>query len=144
MTIREVLEANWTVKHFEVTVRDKDGRCICTYLIGKDTRLSRYAKFKSETAAGDIYYDNGRKIMVIDKNIQFRNQEHKPKGKEMCVGVLTEVIPNEILDLSIYHMRPVSCGWSNEQHGYSFDCIVNFWGGIPGEHEQMEMKLWKK
>lgn len=88
-----------------------------------------------------IYYDHTRKIMVIDKNIQYRNQEHKPKGKEMCVGVLTEVIPNEILDLSIYHMRPTDCGWSNEQHGYSFDCIVSFWNGIPGEHEQMEMNV---
>lgn len=141
MTIREVLEADWTVKHFEAIVRDEDGRYINCYLVGKDISPAKYAKWVCETAAGDIYYDNGRKIVVIDKNIQFRNQEHKPKGKEMCVGVLTEVIPNEILDLPVYHMRPIDCGWSNEQHGYSFDCIVSFWGGIPGEHEQMEMNV---
>lgn len=142
MTIREVLEADWAVKHFEVTVREETaGKWICSYKMGQDVKPPRYAKFAAETAAGDIYYDHTRKIVVIDKNIQYRNLEHKPKGKEMCVGVLTEVIPNEILDLSIYHMRPTDCGWSNEQHGYSFDCIVSFWGGIPGEHEQMEMNV---
>lgn len=98
MTIREVLEADWTVKHFEATVRDETGKWICSYKMGQEVKPSKYAKFTAETAAGDIYYDNGRKIVVIDKNIQFRNQEHKPKGKEMWVGVLTEVIPRELLD----------------------------------------------
>lgn len=28
MTIREVLEADWTVKHFEAIVRDRDSRYI--------------------------------------------------------------------------------------------------------------------
>lgn len=140
MTIREVLEADWNVKHFEVTVRDENCRYISAYLAGKDISPTKYAKWICETAAGDIYQDNGRKIVVIDKNIQFRNQEKKPQGKEMCVGVLTEVIPKEILDLTVYHMHPTSCGWSNGQHGYEFDCIVSSWSGIPGEYEQMELE----
>lgn len=141
MTIREVLEADWTVKHFEAIVRDRDSRYISGYLVGKDIKLSRYAKWICETAVGDIYQDRGLKIVVIDKNIQFRNQEKKPQGKEMWVGVMTEVIPKEILDLQVYHMRPTDCGWSNDQHGYDFECYVDFWNGIPGEYEQMELEM---
>lgn len=140
MTIREVLEADWTVKHFEVTVRDEDSRYISSYLVGKDMSPAKYAKWICETEAGDVYRDNGRKIVVINRNIQFREKEKKPQGKEMCVGVMTEVIPKEILDLTIDHMRPTDCGWSNGQHGYEFTCYVKMWSGIPGEYEQMELE----
>lgn len=45
MTIREVLNVDWTVSWFEVDIRDNNStRYICKYLIGKDVKPSRYAK----------------------------------------------------------------------------------------------------
>lgn len=142
MTIRKVLDADWTVSWFEVDVREADTtKIICTYLIGKDVKTPRHARFVCETAAGDIYKDGQRKIIVLEKLIQFRQLPKRPQGKEMCVGVLTEKIPKEILELQINHMSPRDCGWSNEMHGYYFCCYTDFWGGIPGENEQLELKL---
>lgn len=140
MTIREVLNADWTVSWFEVDIRDNNStRYICKYLIGKDVKQSRYARFVCETAAGDIYKDTVGKIVVIDKIIQFRYLTKRPQGKEMCVGVLVEEIPKEILDLIISHMSPSGCGRSDDMHGYCFTCYVDYWGGIPGENEQLSL-----
>lgn len=142
MTIREVLEADWTVSWFEVEVRNKETtRLFSQYLIGKDVKPSKYMRFACETAAGDIYKNHTARIVIVDKIIQFRQLPKRPQGKEMCVGVLTELIPKEILDLTISHMRPSDCGRSDGMHGYRFHSYVDYWGGIPGEDEQMELML---
>lgn len=119
MTIKEVLEADWCINHLEIVVRrEKDSRYVASYLIGKGVRSPKYAKFADETAAGDIYMDGKRKIVVIDKNIQYRQLEKKPIGREMCVGVLIEKIPKELLELRIDSMMPIDCGRSDDMHGY--------------------------
>lgn len=46
MTIREILNADWTVSWFEVDVRNvEDTRLICEYLVGKDVKPARHARF---------------------------------------------------------------------------------------------------
>lgn len=71
--------------------------------------------------------------------IQFRHLSKKPQGKEMCVGVLLEEIPKELLELPVESMHPYNCGRSDDMHGYRFDCYVEAWNGIPGEYKQMEL-----
>ena len=139
MTIREVLNTDWTVSWFEVEIRKEDVSGYCKYIIGKDVKPSKYMRFVRETAVGDIYKDHAGKIVLIDRIIQFRQLPEKPKGKEMCVGVLDDVIPKEILDLSVSHMSPSGCGRSDEMHGYRFCCYVDSWFGIPGENEQLTL-----
>lgn len=97
--------------------------------------------FISETVAGDIYKDGQNKIIVGDKIIQHRQLPEKAKGKEMCVGVLVEKIPKEILDLNVSYMHPSGVGRSDDMHGYRFCCYVDKWNGIPGECEQISMDL---
>lgn len=139
MTIREVLEADWTVSWFEVEIRKEGVNGYSEYIIGKDVKPSKYMRFVCETAAGDIYKDHAGKIVIIDKIIQHRQLSKKPQGKEMCVDVLTEEVPKELLDLTISHMSPSGCGRSDDMHGYRFCCYVKFWSGISGENEQMSL-----
>lgn len=142
MTIREVLNADWTVSWFEVDVREIEStKMIRTYLIGKGVKPARHARFIEVTAAGDIYKDGQHKVVVTDKVIQFRQLPKRPQGKEMCVGVLIEDIPRELLDLDINYMHPSGCGCSDDMHGYRFTCYTDYWNGITGENEQMELDL---
>lgn len=125
MTIREVLNTDWRVSWFKVEVWDEaSGRTVCVYLIGKDVKPAKYAKFVCETAAGDIYKDGKIKITVIDKIIQFHQLPQKPQGKEMCVGILEKEITEGILELTVYHMYPSGCGSSDGMHGYMFGCFL--------------------
>lgn len=142
MTIREVLSADWTVGWIDIDVRRKeDTRLICNYLIGKEMSAPKRAKFVCETAAGDIYKDGNIKMVISDRIIQFRQLPNKPKGKEMCVGVLEEEIPEELLNLEIAYLAPSGCGRSDDMHGYRFTCYVDFWGGLAGENEQLEIQI---
>ena len=140
MKIREVLEADWTVDRIEVTVRNKETtRYIMQYCIGKDMKPGSSEKFDYEAECGDVYQSCGMRNMYIKRIIQFRQLEEKPQGKDLCVGVLLNEIPKEILELEVGHMTPYRCGTSDGLHGYYFDCYVDRWDGIQGENKQMEL-----
>lgn len=139
MTIREVLNADWTVSSIDVVVRNEDNRFLCRYLIGKDVKPSKYMRFECETDIGDIYKDNGLKTVLIDRIIQYRQLAEKPKGKEMCVGVLEKEIPKEIIDLEVASMRPYGTGRADEMHRYYFECYVDSWCGISGKNKQLSL-----
>ena len=139
MTIREVLNADWTVSSIDVVVRNEDNRFLCRYLIGKDVKPSKHMRFECETDAGDIYKDNGLKTVLIDRIIQYRQLAKKPNGKEMCVGVLEKEIPKEIIDLEVTSMMPYGTGRSDEMHSYRFECYVDSWCGISGENKQLSL-----
>lgn len=142
MTVREVLDADWTVDEIDVTVRNRESsRYIMRYCIGRDVKAGRSQRFDYESELGDVYNDSGMRTLFIKRIIQFRQQEKKPQGKEMCVGVLFNKIPKEILELKVSHMYPYKCGRSDGNHGYYFVCYVDEWSGIPGENKQIELKL---
>ena len=140
MTIREVLSTDWNVDKIDVTVREKETtKYIMGYRIGRDVKPGKSERFLYEAEVGDVHGESKMKTLFINRIIQFYQLEKKPKGKEMCRGVLTKAIPDEILDLTINIMSPYDCGWSNDLHGYRFCCNVDQWSGIPGETKQVEM-----
>lgn len=137
MTVREVLDADWTVDHIEITVRDMEtSRWLERYLIGENLMRSKWQRLVRKTKAGDLYIDNGMRSLYIDNIIQHKHLTHQPRGTEGNVGVVLENIPAQLLDLKIEHMSPDSLGSSDDMHGYRFDCYVPMWFGIPGEHEE--------
>ena len=139
MIIRDVLSADWNVDRIEVTVREKEStRYIMSYCIGRDVEAGRSQHFAYETEIGDVYDSSGMKTLFIPRIIQFRQLPKKPQGKEMCVGVLEKEIPVEILNLPVESMYPYHCGYSDEMHGYHFECYTDAWSGIPGENKQIE------
>lgn len=139
MTIREVLDADWTVDKIDVTVRDRETtKYIMQYCIGRDVNPGRSQRWSYEAECGDVYENSGMKTLFIRRIIQFRQLPKKPQGKEMSVGVLIDAIPKEILELHVGSMYPYDCGHSDEMHGYRFDCYVDTWSGIPGESKQIE------
>lgn len=140
MTIREVLESDWDVDKIDVTVRERETtKYIMGYRIGKDVKPGRSEKFLYEAEIGDVHGEPKMKTLFINQIIQFYQLEKKPRGKEMCRGVLLKEIPKELLDLVIDHMSPHDCGWSHELHGYSFNCYVDTWDGIHGEAKQIDL-----
>lgn len=141
MKIKEVLKADWTVERITVDVRDKKGLFICEYRIGEGVKAYNHAKFVGESPIGSIYKDAGRKIVVMERIIQFNHFPKKPKGKEACVGVEESQIPKEILELEIEYMMPSSLGRSDGMHEYHFDCYTDRWTGISGEFGQISMVL---
>lgn len=142
MTIREVLEADWNVDKIDVTVREKETtKYIMQYRIGKDVSPGLSERFLYEAEIGDVYGGPELKTLFINRTIQFYQLEYKPQGKGMCRGVLLKEIPEELLDLSINHMYPCGCGWSDGLHGYSFVCAVDDWCGIAGETKQVDLVL---
>lgn len=138
MTIRDVLEADWTIDEIDITVRDKESRYIMRYRIGRDVKPGNSMRFDFQSELGEVYNDSGMKTLFMKRIIQFRQQEKIPKGKEGCVGVLLNKIPNEILELKVEYMSPYKYGRSDGMHGYYFTCHVDTWSGIPGENKQME------
>lgn len=145
MKIREVLDADLTVDKIDVTVRDKQTtKFIMRYCIGRDVQPGRSERFLYETELGDVHGGGGMNTLYMSRVIQYRQQEKKPQGKEMCVGVLLGNIPKEILELPVEYMHPYDCGYSDEMHGYRIDSYVDAWSGIPGETKQMELELIRK
>lgn len=141
MTIREVLNADWTVDRVDITVRDRETtKYIMRYCIGRDVMPGKYDKFVYEAEAGTVYSDCKKRILFINRIIQFRQLEEKPRGRESNVGVLEREVPAELLDLQIDHMFPYHCGWSDGMHGYCFTCYVKSWSGIKGENKQIELE----
>lgn len=143
MTIREVLNADWTVDQINVTVRNNQTTEFITgYHIGENVRPGKYFTFEKETKAGDVYVNGDQqtkmKHLYCEKIIQHKHLPNVKKGMEGCVGIVEKNIPNEILDLEIEHMAPTKLGSSDGMHGYAFDCYVPIWFGIPGENELME------
>ena len=139
MTVREVLDADWTVDHIEITVRDAEtSRWLERYLIGENLMRSKWHRAVRKTKAGDLYIDNGMRYLYIDNIIQHKHLPNQARGSEGNVGVVLKNIPEQLLDLEIEHMSPESMGSSDDMHGYRFDCYVPMWFGIPGEHEQKE------
>lgn len=137
MTIREVLDADWTVDRIDAVVRGrKTTRYIMRYCIGRDVKPGRSQRFACETEYGDMYQDSGKKTLFMNRTIQYRQLDKKPQGKELCVGVLDKEIPKEILDLTVGSMYPYHCGHSDDMHGYHFECYVDEWGGISGGMKQ--------
>lgn len=145
MKIREVLDADWTVDKLVITVRDKrTSRFIMRYCIGRDVKPGKSERFLYETELGDVHGDGGMNTLYMRRIIQYLQQEKKPQGKELCVGVLLGSIPKEILELPVEYMRPYGCGHSDEMHGYRIDSYVDAWSGIPGETKQMKLELIRK
>lgn len=137
MTVREVLDADWTVDHIEITVRDMEtSRWLERYLIGENLTRSKWQRLVRKTKAGDLYIYNGMRYLYIHNIIQHKNLPKQPRGTEGNVGVVLKNIPEQLLDLKIEHMSPDSLGSSDDMHGYRFDCYVPMWFGIPGEHEE--------
>lgn len=138
MTIEEVLEADWTVDKIIITVRSAATSIFLReYHIGEDLKPCKYHKFVRETKAGTLYEDAGKEHLYMERLVQYRHLPRKPKGKEGCVGVLTENIPKELLELQVRHMSPYGCGRSDGMHGYRFECYAGMWFGVPGENEAM-------
>lgn len=139
MTIREVLKADWTVENIVITVRDAvTSRFLMEYHIGENLLTSHHFKYIRETKAGTLYESAGMKHLYMERIIQHRHLPDKKKGYELCVGVLLENIPEELLELEIICMAPHGCGKSDAMHGYHFDCYVGMWLGVPGENEDAE------
>lgn len=139
MTVKEVLKADWTVESIVITVRDANTtRFLEEYHIGENLQYSNNFKYVQETKAGTLYSDVGMKHLYMERIIQYRHLSKKSKGEELCVGVVMENIPQELLDLEIGHMRPYGCGRSDDMHGYLFNCYSMMWFGVPGENEKIE------
>ena len=137
MTIREVLDVDWTVAWIRVIIRDMQERFIVKYIIGKDVKPHVYCRYQREAEGGSVYDDGGRKYVFINRTIQHSQlDESATKEKARSVGVLLTEIPAALLDLEIKHMRPEGTGQSNDLHGYSFTCRVFAWGSLPDEREK--------
>lgn len=140
MTIEDVLKADWNIAEIDVTVRKLEHlEYIKRYSIGRYICPGKSQWFVRTSKAGDIYSDGGEKEnVVIPKTIQFQQLENKPKGKEMCWGVLLEEIPKQIRDLEILSMSSCECMSGGGTKRYRFDCVTDEWRGIEGENETVE------
>lgn len=139
MTIKDVLIADWKVDRIDITVRERESsKYIMEYCIGRDVEAGRSQRFAYETELGDVYENSKMKTLFMKRIIQYRHLPKKPQGKEMCLGVLLEQIPKELLNLPIESMYPYHCGHSDEMHGYRFECYVSTWSGITGECKQIK------
>lgn len=137
MTIREVLDADWTVAWIRVTIRDLQERFVAEYIIGKDVKPYAYCRYQCEAEGGSVYDDGGRKYVFINRTIQHRQlDECTTRERARSVGVLLTEIPAVLLDLKIKHMRPGGTGQSDGLHGYSFTCNVFAWDSLSDEREQ--------
>lgn len=143
MTIREVLQADWNVDAIEVRVRTA-GRLARVYHIGERVEPSRYMRFAHETEAGDVYTEPGISAghVFIKRTIQHQFWEGAKKSLTMCVGVLLDQIPKEILGLNVQTMMPESfgSGHASGMHGYCFEAETEtlVWTGIRGEDRLIE------
>lgn len=139
MTIREVLDVDWTVAWIRVTIRDLQERFVATYIIGKDVKPYVYCRYRREAEGGSVYDDGGRKYVFINRTIQhFQLDECTTREKARSVGVLLTEIPAALLDLEINHMRPEGTGRSDGLHGYRFTCRVFAWDSLPDEREKKQ------
>ena len=137
MTIREVLDADWTVAWIRVTIRDLQERFVAEYIIGKDVKPYAYCHYQREAEGGSVYDDGGRKYVFINRTIQHSQlYECTTRERTRSVGVLLTEIPAALLDLEIKHMRPEGTGRSDDLHGYSFTCRAFAWDSLSGEREQ--------
>jgi len=138
MKLRELLETDWTVDRLYISMRTSSGRMVARYYIGPDMKPSKYAKWRHTAKAGDVYDDNGIRVLIIDRIIQLYHYDRPYKGNK-SVGVMLEEIPGELLELDISRMAPVeggrgAYGW----HGYRVTCISDLWVGISGEDAIVE------
>lgn len=139
MTIREVLEADWTVAWIRVTIRDLQERFVAEYIIGKAVKPYVYCRYQREAEGGSVYDDGGRKYVFINRTIQHHQlDECATKERARSFGVLLTEIPDALLDLKIGHMRPDGTGRSDGLHGYSFTCRVFAWDSLSDEREKKQ------
>lgn len=137
MTIREVLDVDWTVAWIRVTIRDLQERFVATYIIGKDVKPHAYCRYQREAEGGSVYDDGGRKYVFINRIIQHSQLDKcTTREKARSVGVLLTEIPAALLDLEIKHMRPEGTGRSDDLHGYSFTCRVFAWDSLSDKREK--------
>lgn len=141
MTIREVLDADWTVAWIRVTIRDLQERFVAKYIVGKDVKPHVYCRYQREAEGGSVYDDGGRKYVFINRTIQHSQLDSATREKVRSVGVLFTEIPTVLLDLKIKHMRPEGTGNSDDLHGYNFTCNVLAWNPLPDEHEKRQGEL---
>lgn len=108
MTLREVLEADWTVDRLYITVRTSDLHFVTEYIIGPDLKMPKGYRWKCETKAGNVYEEGKNlKMIYINKIIQFKDDEFEDywfsvKGEtqaelskeymEMCMVAVTYVV----------------------------------------------------
>ncbi len=140
MTVEDVLKADWNIVEIEVTVREPEHLgYIKRYHIGKDVRPGRTWSFVRTSKAGDVYKNGaGLEEIYIRKTIQFGQLKEKPRGKEICRGVLLKEIPKQIRGLEIYSMSPSARMSSEDEKLYRFSCVTDEWHGIKGEDETVE------
>lgn len=142
MTIREVLDVDWTVAWIRVTIRDLQGRFVAEYVVGKDVKPHVHCRYQREAEGGSVYDDGGRKYVFINRTIQhFQLDKHTTREKAQSVGVLLTEIPAALLDLEIKHMRPEGTGRSDGLHGYRFTCRVFAWDSLSDEREKEQGEL---
>lgn len=142
MTIREVLDVDWTVAWIRVTIRDLQERFVAKYIIGKDVKPYVYCRYQCEAEGGSVYDDGGRKYVFINRIIQHSQLDKcTTREKARSVGVLLTEIPAALLDLEIKHMRPEGAGRSDDLHGYSFTCNVLAWNPLLDEREERQGEL---
>lgn len=142
MLIREILEADNNVSRLYITVREKESlKYIMRYCIGKGVKRGKSEKFMYESECGTVYGNAGMNTLYMDRIIQHYQLDNVPLSKIGLKGVLTERIPKEIMNLPVTYMSPRDAGYSDGLHGYSFECNVDNWCGIPGENKQMEIEL---
>ena len=136
MTVKDVLKADWTVEGIVITVRDiVSTRFLMEYHIGENLQHSRYWNYVRETKAGTLYDNAGMKHLYTERIIQHRHLTNKKSGSELCVGVVMENIPKELLELEVEQMSPYGCGKSDDMHGYRFECYTGMWLGVQGEND---------
>lgn len=142
MTIREVLDVDWTVAWIRVTIRDLQERFVAEYVIGKDVKPHVYCRYQCEAEGGSVYDDGGRKYVFINRIMQHSQLDKcTTREKARSVGVLLTEIPAALLDLEIKHMRPEGTGRSDDLHGYSFTCRVFAWDSLSDEREKEQGEL---
>jgi len=139
MTIRDVLNADWSVSRINVTVREKDTtKYIMRYCIGQDVKegLSEKYMYQAENG-GYVYANSGLKTLYLNRIIQHCQLNNVAKSKIGLRGILEKEIPKELIDLEVDVMSPYGLGYSDELHGYRFICYVDAWYGISGENKQI-------
>lgn len=133
MRVRDILEADSSVDRIEITVMLPNGKFVADYFIGRDINPPEYYRYRYSAKIGDVYDNQGRKCVFINRIIQHYQLDKKFRKTAKSYGVLFETIPKELLDLEIFTMTPCYCDGSDILHGYYFICQANTWEGIYGE-----------
>ncbi len=150
MTIREIVECDPCVTHLRVDVRKPDGELIQVYEVGEEAEVKPCHRLLWENRHGAMCeYLPGINAFLLKRVIQYKNKpdDKKRSGTEMCICVMDDQIPEELLDLKVVIMQPRTAGKSarmprSDAHCYDIDAEAAVWGGIREEHEQIRLEAF--